>query len=232
MRGVRVADAESAAARAKSLLLGIVASTGHTTRLAVPGGRTPGRIFELLAASPPRLFRDLEILFADERAVPLDDPESNYRLLREKLLDPLGDAAPRAIPMRADGDDLEAAARAYERHLGTPLTIVLLGIGEDGHVASLFPHSPLLDEGERRVGAVFDSPKPPARRLTITPRVLREAETVCVVATGAGKREAVARALREDGDFHECPARLVRDAFWIVDAEAAAGLDASILPRE
>lgn len=226
-----MADAESAAARARSLLLGIVASNGPT-RLAVPGGRTPGRIFEMLAASPPRLLRDVEILFADERAVPLDDPESNFRLVREKLLDPLGADAPRVVPMRTDGDDLEAAARAYERHFLDPLTVALLGIGEDGHVASLFPRSPLLDETERRVRAVYDSPKPPPRRLTITPRVLREAETVCVVATGAGKRDAVARALRADGDFHECPARLVRDAFWIVDEDAAAGLDASILPRE
>ena len=230
MRGVRVADAETAAARAKSLLLGIIASTPRT-RLAVPGGRTPGRIFELLAASP-RLLRDVEILFADERAVPLDDPESNYRLLKEKLLDPLGSEAPRVIPMRADGADLESAARAYEREVAQPLTVVLLGIGEDGHIASLFPHAPLLDEQERRVAAVFDSPKPPSRRLTLTPRALAEAESICVVATGAGKRDAVARALREDGDEHDCPARLVRDAFWIVDEDAARDLDASILARE
>jgi 6-phosphogluconolactonase len=230
VRGVRVADAETAAARAKSLILGIIASTGRT-RLAVPGGRTPGRIFELLASSP-RLLRDVEILFADERAVPLDDPESNYRLLREKLLAPLGDQAPRAIPMRADADDLEAAAREYERHLEEPLTVVLLGIGQDGHIASLFPRSPLLDEQERRVCAVYDSPKPPPRRLTLTPRALGEAESICVVATGAGKRAAVARALSEEGDEHDCPARLVRDAFWIVDADAAADLDESVLPRE
>jgi 6-phosphogluconolactonase len=230
MKGVRVADAETAAARAKSLIAGIVASTPHT-RLAVPGGRTPARIFELLVASQ-RLLRNTEILFADERAVPLDDPGSNYRLLKEKLLDPLGDAAPRVVPMRGDAGDLESAAREYESHLVEPLTIVLLGIGEDGHVASLFPHSPLLDETERRVRPVYDSPKPPPRRLTLTPRALHEAAYVCVVATGAGKRDAVARALREDGDFHECPARLVRDAFWIVDEEAAGGLDAALLPRE
>ena len=230
MKGVRVADAETAAARAKSLIAGIVASTPHT-RLAVPGGRTPARIFELLVPSA-RLLRNTEILFADERAVPLDDPESNYRLLKEKLLDPLGEEAPRVIPMRADGGDLDAAAREYERHLAEPLTIVLLGIGEDGHVASLFPHSPLLDEDERRAAAVLDSPKPPPRRLTLTPRALREAAYVCVVATGAGKRDAVALALREEGDFHDCPARLVRDAFWIVDEEAAGALDLGVLPRE
>ena len=231
MQGWRVRDAEAAASRAYTNLCLQLSMGKGPPRLAVPGGRTPGRIFEILAANFPAYLGDLEILFADERDVPLDDPESNFRLVKEKLLGPLGERAPRAHPMRVENGDLARAAREYESLVETPLSVVLLGVGEDGHIASLFPRSPLLDEYERRVMPVFDSPKPPARRLTLTPRVLREAGVVLVVATGAGKREAVARALQPEGDLHDCPARLVRDGLWIVDEDAAADLDDEVLLR-
>lgn len=222
-------DAEEAAELATAMITGLY-SFRDLVRLGVPGGRTPGRIFQLLSQWKPHM-KLTEIYFADERAVPLDDPESNYRLVHETLIAPLGPDAPRVFPMRADRDDLEAAAREYESHFDAQLTVLLLGVGEDGHIASLFPHSPLLDEQERRVMPVWDSPKPPARRLTITPRVIRRAELVLVVATGAMKAAAVARALAEEGELRECPARLVREATWVVDEEAAADLDSATLRR-
>ena len=231
MRGWRVRDPEAAALRACTFLLMQLSMAKQPPRLAVPGGRTPGRILELFAANFPSHLPGLEILFVDERDVPLEDPESNFRLVKEKLLDPLGERAPRVYPMHVGDGDLDRAAREYESHVEVPLSLVLLGVGEDGHIASLFPHSPLLDERERRVMPVFDSPKPPARRLTLTPRVLDEATLIMVVATGAGKREAVARALGPDGDVHDCPARIARDAMWIVDEEAAGDLAEDVLLR-
>jgi 6-phosphogluconolactonase len=121
-------------------------------------------------------------------------------------------------------DDLEAAAREYEPWFAEPVDLLLLGIGEDGHTASLFPGSRLIAERARRVGAVFDSPKPPARRLTITPRVLDEARAVLMLATGADKVGAVTKALAPEGASADCPARLARGGDWLLDRAAAAGL--------
>lgn len=193
-------------------------------RFAVPGGRSPRGMLAALAAPPHGAAIDwmrITVLFADERAVPPDDPESNYRLVREALLDPLGRGAPRAVRMAADSPDLDAAARAYEAELADPLDLLVLGIGEDGHVASLFPGSPLLGERVRRIAAVFDSPKPPARRLTLTPRALAEARATVVLASGDGKAAAVAAALADGADPARVPAALAAAGEWIVDRAAA-----------
>jgi len=221
---------ERAADLAASFLLTHLVTTAGRFRVAVPGGRSPGRIFDWLV---PRVleWERVDVLFADERAVPPDDPESNFRLVRDRIVSPLGARAPRVVRMHADTDDLEAAARAYESEVVAPLDFVLLGVGEDGHIASLFPHSALLDERERRVAAVNDSPKLPPRRLTLTPRALAEARHVAVIATGEEKGEAVARALAPTGDVHDCPARLVRDAAWFLDAAAAAATPPALLQR-
>ena len=196
-------------------------------RVAFPGGRTPRALLERLAAEPYRSqieWGRVVVLFADERAVPPDHADSNYRLVREALLDPLGAEAPIARRMAADSPDLEQAARDYSLELELPLDLAVLGIGEDGHIASLFPGSPLLRASDARVGAVTDSPKPPSRRLTLLPRVLAEARTVLVLATGAEKAGAAAAAFAESGDASACPARLVRDGVWLLDADAAEQL--------
>lgn len=193
-------------------------------RIGLPGGRSPARLYRLLAGEyasqldPARL----EILFADERAVPPDDPDSNYRLVKETLLAGLRIPEAQVHRMRGEADDLEAAAREYETHLTQPLDLLLLGVGEDGHVASLFPGSPLLEERTRRVAVVYDSPKPPPRRLTITPRVMSEAYKLMVIATGADKAAAVAAALARDGSVVRCPARLAAETFWYLDRDAAS----------
>jgi 6-phosphogluconolactonase len=194
-------------------------------RVALPGGRSPRGMLEALASGPLRdavRWDAVTILFADERALPPSDPESNYRLVREALLEPLGARAPRVERMPADAADLEAAAREYESLLERPLDLVVLGIGEDGHVASLFPGSPLVRESVRRVAAVTDSPKPPARRLTLTPRAIAEARAVLVLASGAGKAAAVAAALAPGADPLATPAALARAGEWLVDRDASA----------
>jgi 6-phosphogluconolactonase len=210
--------AEAAAARIEAL--------GRAS-LGLSGGRTPVATYRALAAEPLRsrvAWERVRIFFADERAVPPGDPESNFRLARETLIDPLGVPPRNVHRMKGEYPDLDVAVEEYEAHLVEPLDVLILGVGEDGHVASLFPGSPLVGETRRRVAAVTDSPKPPARRLTLTPRALAEAGRVLVLATGAEKAEAVARALEGEGEAREVPARLVRGRDWYLDRAAAAKL--------
>lgn len=215
--------ADAAARRIVETALKCIEERGEF-RLAVPGGRSIEAVFDRLSREPERSqveWSRVTLLFADERAVPPSHPDSNYRLARVALLDPLGDPLPRVRRMRGEAADLEAAAREYDADLAVPLDLVVLGLGEDGHVASLFPRSALLAETVRRAAVVTDSPKRPARRITLTPRALAESrEGVIVLATGAGKAGAY-RAAMAAGPVHECPARLVRWAAWLLDAAAA-----------
>ena len=195
-------------------------------RLGLSGGATPRRLYERLAAPPLRGRIDvarIDFLFADERAVPPDHPDSNYAMVRALLLDPLAIAPVRIHRMRGEADDLEQAALDYEPLLAEPLDLLILGIGEDGHTASLFPRSPALRETTRRVVVVLDSPKPPPRRLTITPRVIAEARHVMMLASGASKAQAVALAL-EGAPTDEVPAALARDRDWFIDRALASRL--------
>jgi 6-phosphogluconolactonase len=109
----------------------------------------------------------------------------------------------------AEHPDREAAALAYERILPSALDLIVLGIGEDGHTASLFPGSPALVNTERRYLAVT-GPKPPPERLSLAPRALTEARSILMLASGAGKAEPVARALEGAWDPTETPAQLAR----------------------
>jgi 6-phosphogluconolactonase len=106
------------------------------------------------------------------------------------------------------------------------LDLLVLGMGPDGHTASLFPGSPLVLDRERRAAMVYDSPKPPPRRMTILPRVIAEARTVMMLVTGEEKARMVERALAEETEPLTCPAALARERAWFLDRDAAAGLSA------
>jgi 6-phosphogluconolactonase len=140
----------------------------------------------------------VDVFWSDERAVGFDHEDSNYRVANELLLSHVVHA--RAHRMPSDDPDLDAAARSYERELvrvlGKPprFDVVLLGVGPDGHVCSLFPGHPALEEASRLVVAVTDSPKPPPRRLTVTLPALAGAE-IFIAAFGAEKRAAIREAL-------------------------------------
>src|SRR5262249_39350517 len=120
--------------------------------------------------------------------------------------------------------NLDAAALAYEGILPERLDIVLLGLGEDGHTCSLFPGHNAVLEKTRRVLAVYDSPKPPPRRLTFAPPPLVAAHTPFMLVAGQGKASAVRRALEEEGPIHDVPARLAKRGIWYLDAQAASQL--------
>ena len=209
-------DAEAAAA-ATAERLAEAARAG--TEIALTGGSTPRRAYELAAQAEPDWSR-AGAWWGDERCVPPDEERSNYRLAREALLDRL-DALPAVHRIRGELDPSEAAEE-YERELGdTRLDLVLLGLGPDGHVASLFPQAPTLRERERRVVAAEPGLEPFVPRVTMTIPTLSAAPVVLFLVTGAEKSKAV-RAAFVDDPSERTPASLVR---------AVGGLTLAILDR-
>jgi 6-phosphogluconolactonase len=194
--------------------------------VALSGGETARPIYERLAAEPlaPRIrWPDVAVYFGDERAVPPDDPASNYGMAAASLLSRVPIPPARIHRMEAERADRDAAAREYERILPRQLDVLLLGMGADGHTASLFPGSTAATERARRVIPVV-GPKPPVERLTITPPVIEGARRVAVVVTGAGKAEMVARALQGPVRPRDLPVQLALGGMWFLDRDAAAGL--------
>ncbi len=226
--------ARRAAERIVETLRAAVAERGHCA-VALAGGSTPRATYEVLgtsalAAAVP--WGAISWYFGDERAVPLDHAQSNYRAACETLFAGRPQELERVHPMLVgdfDGSyDLEAAARAYGERLPDPFDLVLLGLGEDGHTASLFPGSPALAERVARV-SVVTGPKPPNPRLTVTPPVIETACEILVLVSGAGKAEALARALEGPLDVAAVPAQLARPGLWIADRDAARLLSSSNL---
>jgi 6-phosphogluconolactonase len=191
--------------------------------LALAGGTTPRAMHEALACSTGVPWLAVHIFFGDERAVGPDHPDSNYRMAKESLLDRVPIPADQIHRMPADAPDRDAAARAYEALLPDALDVLVLGMGEDGHTASLFPGAAALDESERRVISVI-GPKPPPARLTLTAPAIHAARRRLVLASGAGKADAVARALEGPWDPRSTPVQLASKGTWFVDLAAASKL--------
>ncbi len=181
--------------------------------LVLAGGTTPQRCYELLSRMEVTWGR-VSILFGDERCVPPDHPDSNYRMAREALLDRVAPATIYRMPAEL-GPDEGAALYAHVVAAVAPLDVVVLGVGEDGHTASLFPSHPALKASGLAVG-IRDSPKPPPHRVTLTLTALQAARRVIILATGAGKADAVARAKRQ-----EVPSGMIAGARWLIDRAAA-----------
>ena len=177
--------------------------------VAFSGGSLPAQTGLALAewaargAQPAVDYARWVVYFADERHVPLDHADSNARLFRDHVAAAVPGASAAAVvdmPYNAAAPDVAAAADGYERLVvenlhGRPLDLVLLGMGPDGHMASLFPGHPLLAERTRVVAPISDSPKPPPERVTFTLPVLRAAVASLFVVTGAAKRAAAENAL-------------------------------------
>jgi len=171
--------------------------------------RTWSDLFEL-----PASLRGAQFYFGDERCVLPNHPESIYRLTLDTLFTTGVPNGVQIHRMEADSLDQNAAAVRYEDLLPEFIDVLLLSMGEDGHIASLFPHSPALREPRRQVVPVT-GPKPPFQRLTITPPVIKNARQVFVLALGNQKRAMYEEALRDPEDFEAIPARLVLDRTWI-----------------
>jgi 6-phosphogluconolactonase len=194
-----------------------------TCALCLAGGRTPEPAYRALAAASNIDWQKVDVFFGDERAVPPDHPDSNYLMVYRALLSRVPVPAGQVHRMKAELSDREAAAREYERSLPPRLDILVLGMGSDGHTASLFPGSAALDERHRMVVPVV-GPKPPAERLTITPPVIESAQRVAVMAIGRDKAAMVARAIEGPLAPKEVPVQLARRGSWFLDQAAASSL--------
>jgi 6-phosphogluconolactonase len=181
--------------------------------LVLAGGTTPQRCYELLSQLDVEWGR-VSVLFGDERCVLPHHPDSNYRMAREALLDRVAPATVYRMPAEL-GPDEAAGLYAHVVAAVAPLDVVVLGVGEDGHTASLFPGHPALKAPGLAVG-IRDSPKPPPQRVTLTLTALQSARRVIILATGAGKADAVARAKRG-----EVPSGMIAGARWLIDRAAA-----------
>ena len=236
---VRIVEGPAELAEAAAGLLKETAEralrAGQACAVALSGGSTPQALFRLLAGEPWRSrvpWHAVDFFWGDERLVPFDDAESNFGTARRLLFGPIRFDEEGLHPIPADRG--EAAAAAYEEELkayfgGLPdFDLLFLGLGPDGHTASLFPGSPALSESSRWTAAVT-APKPPPRRVTLTYPVLNAAKRAVFLVAGADKAPALRRVL-EGADL---PAAKVRppEVLWLADKAAAAELSGTGAPR-
>ncbi|MGH2510855.1 MAG: 6-phosphogluconolactonase [Ktedonobacteraceae bacterium] len=200
------------------------------------GGSTPGKLYSLLASEPYRSQIDwhaVHFFWSDERCVPPDDAQSNYHLAQETLLSKLSLRPEQIHRMPAERPDREQAAADYTAEIRHVLggdsvpsfDLLQMGMGPEGHTASLFPHQPSLHEQKRLVMPV-SVPKPPPDRLTFTPPLLHAARHLLDLVTGADKAEAFQTVLSSSYQPEEYPAQLITkqaqgEVVWMVDPAIA-----------
>jgi len=240
LRELRVLpDLESLSLAVAETLAGQIGATVNRRgrcALVLTGGRTPRRVYDLLAErfGAAILWPQVDLFWCDERYVPHDDPRSNYRLVRLTLLDHIAIPPENVHPMSTHHPDPSEAARRYEALIGEyfhgkppRFDLLLLGVAANGHVASLFPHHPALTERDRWVVAAT-VPADPPQRLTMTFPLINQAAEVAFVVAGPTKAEAVRRALQPATRVDDVPAAGVSPesatVTWWLDAAAAGGL--------
>jgi 6-phosphogluconolactonase len=229
---------DAAAERLTQEIVSVVEFRGRAM-IVLTGGGTGIGLLSKLAESDRIDWSKVHLFWGDDRYVPEDDDERNYKQARAALLDKVDIPAANVHAMAASdgefGDDIDAAALAYEQVLagnaepGEPaphFDVHLLGMGGEGHINSLFPHTPAVREASRLVVGVSDSPKPPPRRITLTLPAIQRSREVWLIVSGAAKADAVAAAIG-GADPVDVPAAgaVGRDAtVWLLDEEAASKL--------
>lgn len=204
--------------------------------IALAGGTTPSAAYKLLGEEPISTeisWDDTFIFFSDERCVSPDDPESNFKMAKETLLKHIKIPPHNVHRMRGEDDPSQAAA-AYEKLIHEDLgenprfDLILLGMGSEGHTASLFPGSVPADDGRTLVAAPYIS-KLKAHRITFTPRLINNARRVAIATEGAGKAATLAAAMNGPSRPDLYPIQLVAptdgNLRWMVDRVAASELD-------
>lgn len=233
----RAALVARAAAFVAEQLQGAIAARGQAN-LALAGGSTPKPVYETLAQLELPWER-LHVFWSDERYVPADHPDSNQRMACQAWLNRVPFPAANLHPLPTGAGDPAADAAQHEAELRAhfqtaagqvpAFDLILLGMGDDGHTASLFPQTAVLEERDRLVAVGRKDGQP---RLTFTVPLLNQARCVLFLVSGAGKQAALRAVLAEQGDANQYPARLVQplgELRWLLDA-AAAGALADNLP--
>jgi 6-phosphogluconolactonase len=233
--------AEAAAARFITKIADAQSVYG-TASVVLTGGGVGTKMLRAVATSPAQAAVDwskVDVYWGDERFVPADDDERNEKQAREALLDRLPFDPDRIHPMSASdgpegGSQKDAAVRyadllaaaAPDGQAVPRFDVLLLGMGPEGHTASMFPHSEAVSEDERTVVGVVECPKPPPVRISLTRAAINSADEVWLVAAGEAKADAVAKAVRGAGPI-EVPAACAvgrRRSLWLLDRAAASGL--------
>lgn len=215
-----------------------VAARGRFT-IALSGGSTPRAVYQRLATpglNPLMPWDKTYVFWGDDRAVPPDSADSNYRMACDSLLTHVPIPKDNIKPMLSQGDDLDACAQHYARVIrsfvpGSPprFDLVLLGMGPDGHTASLFPHSPALNAGDALVVATPVAPlEPRVRRITFTRTLINAAATALFMVAGQDKADRVAEVLEGPPRFDALPSQSIAptngDLIWMLDRAAAGKL--------
>ena len=210
--------------------------------IALTGGTTPGELYGLLGDEPYRSQIDWQqghIFWGDERCVPRENPDSNFHLAQEVLLNNIAIPESHIHRMPADQSDRDAASQAYTVEMqhtfgtsGIPsFDLIHLGMGPEGHTASLFPHQASLHEKKRLVMPV-SVPKPPPDRLTFTPPLLNEARNVLFLVTGSDKADALQAVIEGEYQPEEYPAQIVRplngEVVWMLDRAVAQKIQSGV----
>lgn len=241
--------AAAVAARLITRLVDLQAA-GNTPKIVLTGGTTGIAVLAQIRATVARDAVDwsrVEFYWGDERFVPPDDPERNEKQAREVLLDHLPVDPAKIFPMGADtGTGPAGADTAAEEYAGVlaraarpedhgpvpSFDVLMLGMGEEGHTASVFPHSPAVYETERSVVAVHGCPKPPPTRVSLTLPAIRRAAEVWIMTTGGSKAAAVAMALGGAGEvaIPVSGAQGRRRTLWLLDRAAASKLPRDLVP--
>jgi 6-phosphogluconolactonase len=240
-----------AAAERVTMLVGAAVAARGNAAVCLTGGNTPRELYRLLGSRDHEWrtridWRHLHLFWGDERHVPPEHADSNYGMAREAWLRHVPIPSPQVHRMRGEIPDPAEAARAYDRELrdgfaaadrsDVRFDVMLLGLGPDAHIASIFPGSPLLigrdgagsrEPDDARVAAV-PGPDPGSWRITLTPEAVVDADVILMLVAGSSKADAVYAALEEEEQVRERPAQLLRPegdrVEWLIDRAAAARL--------
>lgn len=219
-----------------------ISERGRAT-IALSGGSTPGAIYRLLAM-PPRVdeidWSKVALYWGDERWVSQDDNQSNYRMVQETLLSQLGERQPKVYPVDTSLDSPEATAAAYESLIRETekckagampeFDLMLLGMGEDGHTASIFPDSPVF-ESETGICFAAKHPTDGTMRISLSPQAVMAARQILFIVKGESKAEMVERVLRGNEGEKALPSSIYRRAesrvSWFLDSGAALRVESA-----
>jgi 6-phosphogluconolactonase len=204
------------AAEAVGKAVELVISRQGTCNLMLTGGTVAERLYLHWSRTSALPLDKIHFYFGDERCVAPDHPDSNYALVMRTL-----PGATSIVRMKAENPDRAVAAKSYAQMLPAIIDVLLLGMGEDGHIASLFPHDPVLLAKSTDVEYIT-GPKEPCQRLTVTPEVIIRARFIFVLVTGIAKGKTLNKAFESQNDFSSLPVRLTLGGTWLLDRDASS----------
>lgn len=185
--------------------------------IGVPGGRSVKGIYENFLFSSID-FNNVTFVFVDERFVDLTDEQSNYKILQENLIQPLEDEG---ISLDVEPFEYQKGVEEYNKRCkDKPIDILILGVGEDGHIASLFPHHDSLDDTSSDFITIKDAPKPPQERMSISKERIQKSPFAILLFYGEEKKKALDNFLSSDIEVQDCPAKLtssIPEVYVLVD---------------